>query len=190
MLPESAGTLGSAGYCFLTLTEVMIIVAQGFEYIKDGIVVFAGSEEIPCPICGERLSVHGTCLRKLRTQSGTRKYRLRVMECRSCGRTHRELPREMVPYKRMSVSRIAAIAQAKPQEHLEVAETSVWRRVSAWMDWFLWYARKILEGLSVSNEYPLTNKVGGTIADRLAYFVRLVVNSGNWIQHRSAQIFF
>ena len=165
----------------------MIIVAHGFECIKDGVIIFSGNEEIPCPVCGARLSVHGTCLRKLRTEDGVRKYRLRVMACRSCGRTHRELPGNIVPYKRMDVSRIAAIAESDAQEHLKITETSVWQRVCVWVSRFLWYARNILESLRMSAGRFMTIEDGAAPADRLAYFVRLVANSGNWIQHRSAQ---
>ncbi|MEG1884379.1 MAG: hypothetical protein RR224_11785, partial [Clostridia bacterium] len=73
-----------AGYCFSTY-EVMVIVAHGYVCIKDGVTIFSGSEAVPCPVCSGRLTVHGTCRRKLRTKEGTREYRLRVMECSACG---------------------------------------------------------------------------------------------------------
>ena len=176
-------TTPKTGYCFSTSSKVMIIVAQGEEFLKGGIRSFVGKESIPCPICTGRLKVHGTCLRKLRNSDGEMIFRLRVMECRSCGRTHRELPAQMVPYKRTDVNGIANIADVAPSEHLTVCETSTWKRVVSWVRWFLWYAQKIQEGLfSLATDFS-----GQTLAEQLAYNVRLVVNSGNWIQHRSAQ---
>lgn len=176
-------TTPQTGYYFSTSSRVMISVAHGEEIRKGKIRIFVGTESISCPICAGRLKVHGTCLRKLRNADGEVVFRLRVMESRSCGRTHRELPARMIPYRRTDVNGIANIADVAPSEHLTVCETSTWKRVVSWVRWFLWYTQKIQEGLSSL----ATDFSGQTLAEQLAYDVRLVVNSGNWIQHRSAQ---
>ena len=164
----------------------MISVAHGAEYRKGGVVFFTGTEEIPCPICQGKLRVRGTCMRKLHSSEGRVLYRLRVMECRKCGKTHRELPFGIVPYKRMDADLLSDIAETPQQSHLEVAETSTWRRVWAWVRWFIQYSLNILTAMQA--EYPgiLTGLPGGPLRRQLTYFVRLVVNSGNWVQHRSA----
>ena len=131
--------------------------------------------------------MHGTCFRKLRTDDGTKLYRLRVMECRECGKTHRELPENIVPYKRNDISRISAIAQATCENHLSAAETSTWKRIVIWCKWFLDYARCIIDSLNEQNHQRSVGEPSGGFETRLSYLVRLVVNSGNWIQHRSVQ---
>lgn len=153
--------------------------------VNNGLKIFCGPEEIPCPICGGVLKVHGTCRRKLRTAEGTELYRLCVMECTVCGRTHRELPEGIVPYKRHDSERIVTIAETPQEEHLQEAETSTWKRIKAWVDWFICYAQKVLAGLRILFPCLKTEFSGRAFAEPLVYFVRLVVNSGNWIQHHS-----
>lgn len=166
----------------------MRIILDSTELFKCGVCIFTGTEEICCPCCGGRLKVHGTCLRKLRTADETKIYRLRVMECTNCGKTHRELPESIVPYMRMDVNLLSAIAQAERRNHLSLAETSTWKRVKAWCGWFLCYARNIMNSLTEQNEkFSAVTTPGGGFGQQLMYFVRLVVNSGNWIQHRLAQ---
>ena len=78
----------------------MISVAR-FEKARNGeITRIYGQEEVVCPVCGGALKVHGTCIRKVRQGDHTHQYHLRVMECRCCGKTHRELPEGIIPYKR------------------------------------------------------------------------------------------
>ena len=47
-----------------------MIVAPGTELCKDGEIIFIGTEQVPCPICGGELKVHGTCKRQLETEDG------------------------------------------------------------------------------------------------------------------------
>lgn len=164
----------------------MISVRQGTIYRKENVIIFTGAETIPCPICGGSLKVRGTCRRKLITREGEETYRLRVMECKACGKTHRELPSHMIPFKRMDESLISDIASAGKKERLNMAESSTWRRVRLWVLWFLQYARSVLEGSQgLPNRLPAVSD-SAAIECALAPLVRLVVNSGNWIQHRSA----
>ena len=109
------------------------------------------------------------------------------MECKSCGKTHRELPEGIVPYKRMDAERLSDITEAEEEKDLGDAEASTWKRVSVWVLWFLDYALKVLRSLQTlyGTELP-TVSPDDFFSRRLKYSVRLVVNSGNWIQHRSA----
>lgn len=152
---------------------------------KGEMIVFTGYEEVPCPVCGGKLKVHGTCRRKFFRREGVQLYQLRVMECKECGRTHRELPDFGVPYKRMDVEMLSEVAEDDGHGRMVKAESSTRHRVKAWVIWFLWYAQKVLEGLRVDTPDIATIPDGAGLKQRLAYFVRLVVNSGNWIQHRS-----
>ena len=131
--------------------------------------------------------VHGTCIRKLRKRYEDQTFRLRVMECSVCGRTHRELPDEFVPYKRMDADLLRIIAEAPRSEQVLVAEASTWSRVRVWLRWFLAYAAHVLNAMLEQYTAFATIPSGETARRRLTYFVRLVVNSGNWIQHRSVQ---
>ena len=159
----------------------MISVAQGVEYRKSGIIFFTGSEEIPCPVCGGQLRVHGTCRRKLQTKEGVDVYRLRVMECKACGKTHRELPEGIVPYKRMDAKLLGSIAEDPGAGELEAPDISTWDRVKAWVKRFLAYARHILEEQRIAyGKAFATIPAGHSLSRQLAYYVRLVVNSGNW----------
>lgn len=163
-----------------------MIITHGNRYRKHGIVIFTGSENICCPVCGGSLKVRGTCRRRLITKDGTETYRLRVLECRNCGRSHRELPSEIVPYKRHSAGMMESIATSGPGKHEEITDYSTWRRITLWVIWFFQYAQNIVEGLKAIATYSQTEFPGNLSCPSLKYFVRIVVNSGNWIQHRTA----
>ena len=109
------------------------------------------------------------------------------MECKKCGKTHRELPEGIVPYKRMDAERLSSITEATKEEDLGDVEASTGKRVREWVLWFLKYALDVLRSLQMllGEEFPAI-PTGECFSRRLAYFVRLVTNSGNWIQHRSA----
>jgi len=171
--------------CELLLYKNIMIITHGSKYRKHGIIYFTGSEEILCPICGGPLKVRGTCRRKLLTLAGPEVYRLRVMECKKCGRSHRELPDEVVPYKRHSVDMIESIAASDRENHETLTDHSTWRRITLWVIWFFRYAQNVLEGLKVVAASSQTEFPGKTFRPSLACYVRIVVNSGNWIQHRT-----
>ena len=164
----------------------MISVTQGIEYRKRDITIFVGTEKVPCPVCGGSLRVRGTCIRKLRRKDGVETYQLRVLKCEECERTHRELPKGIVPYKRMDSEMLGTIAEDNGKDDLDVPGISTWERVKVWVEWFLTYARHIYEGQKKTLGHTLPSiSTGESIRRQLEYSVRLVVNSGNWIQHRS-----
>ena len=160
----------------------MIIVTQFTSYSKDKILYIRGMEAIPCPVCGGRLFVHGTCERKSRDETGqVHLLQLRVMECESCGRTHREIPDILVPYKRYSTEAICTITE-KPE--VCTAEPVTCKKISLWLSCFLYYAQQIAEGLILQG-LTVTEPSSNRLLSRLKHFVRLVTNSGFWQQHRS-----
>lgn len=164
-------------------SKVLISVTQGITYYKNGVIIFTGQEKVGCPDCGGDLRVRSTCHRKLRTAQGIEVYRLRVMGCLGCGKTHRELPNWMVPYKRMDASCLVSIAQAPQKEHLRQASTNTWLRVKRWMAWFLQYAQKVISSQNIQpGTWPSAPQ-----RERFCHLVRLLVNRGRWPQHRFEQ---
>lgn len=169
----------------------MIIVAYNFvECNSEDVIRLRGAEIVPCPICGGRLKVHGSCRRKLQiTSRDTVIYHLRVMKCCECGKTHRELPDGVIPYKRMSADHFTQVARVPAESaltgrELENVEPNTWRRIAAWMRWFLQYVRPVLAVVGLT-PLPAAFCVGDMTARQTEHFVRLVVNSGFWLQHRS-----
>lgn len=164
-------------------TEIMISVAQAIEYCKDGIYVFTGTEVVPCPVCGGRLRVRNTCHRKLRREEECRIYRLRVMICTTCGKTHRELPQWMIPYKRMDAALYCKIAQTPRERHLEVADTNTWTRVQKWIWWFLLELQAVRQAKISSHDW-VEKTVEDLSCQEWMGEIRRLVNSGKWVQHR------
>jgi len=162
----------------------MISILNYTEYHHDGVCFILAAESVPCPICGGKLFVHGTCRRKCITPDGIVTFGLRVMECRKCHHTHRELPCGVVPYKRYCAEIIADCnGEFCPDS---VGEFSAFLRLKAWLKWFLEYAEKVMNGLEIAYGTVLSVPGNLTPAERLMYLVRLAANSGFWVQHRSA----
>ena len=182
----------------------MISVSRFTLLRKGADVIATGQEDIPCPECGGKLGVHGTCRRKLKGLSGeTNMLRLRVMECSACGITHRELIEGIVPYKRYSIDLLCAICEAPDagiadssvtdehnddKSHTESQETpdayiceeSTRNRFISWVSWFLAYMNEIGLGQSQSRQ----GQKRLSLTDLLKKGIREIVNSGRWkIQH-------
>ncbi len=164
----------------------MIIAAHGIEYFKNDLTVFTGSGDTVCPDCGGKLIVHGTCRRKIKTHTAEKVYRLRVMECVHCRKTHRELPSGFIPYKRMDAQFISEIAEASPAEHMMLAESSTWQRIKMWVAWFLQYAQELQREMRAVAPCLLIKQTAGDLTSQLVYLTILTVNSGKWIQHHFA----
>lgn len=162
----------------------MISIAQYELSCNGDTTKILSKESSLCPICGGALKVHGTCTRKVRYGDCIHKYHLRVLKCQCCGKTHRELPDSLIPYKRYGVEAFCEIAESTEARH--TCETSTWLRIRSWLAWFICYAQNIATGLIAANLLPMTFHPGYTLRQQTMHFVRLVANSGNWIQHRSA----
>ena len=155
-----------------------MIIVDGYEYCKNDLIYFTSTEKVPCPKCGGKLHVRGTCERQLRRKEyGVKTYRLRVMECRECGRTHRELPKNIIPYKRMEASWISELAWVSHEQEIGGAESSVWRRVKEWVFLFLQYAQETLELLPRSHCYDSYE----ALKTALTSSVTTIANQGKWI---------
>ncbi len=164
----------------------MIIAAQGIDYFKNNLTIFTGSGDTVCPDCGGKLVVHGTCRRKIKTHTAEKVYRLRVMECVHCRKTHRELPSGFIPYKRMDAQLISEIAEASLADHIMWAESSTWQRIRMWVAWFLQYAQELLDKKETDAPCLLKKQITGGLTSQLVYLTILTVNSDNWVQHRFA----
>lgn len=164
----------------------MIIAAHGIEYFKNNLTIFTGSGNTVCPDCGRKLIVHGTCRRKIKTHTAEKVFRLRVMECVHCRKTHRELPSGFIPYKRMDVQLISEIAEASSADHMMWAESSTWQRIKMWAAWFLQYAQELLRKKEADVSCLLIKQTTDGLTSQLVYLTILTVNSGNWVQHRFA----
>lgn len=125
----------------------MISILNYTEYHHGGVCFILVAESVPCPICGGKL-LHGTCRRKCVTTNGIVTLGLRVLECRKCHHTHRELPCGVVPYKR----HCAEIMVERQGETCpdSVGEFSAFLRLKAWLKWFLKYAEKVMTGLATA----------------------------------------
>ena len=167
-----------------SLSQTMISIAQYELSCNGDTTKILSKESSLCPICGGALKVHGTCTRKVRYGDCIHKYHLRVLKCQCCGKTHRELPDSLIPYKRYGVEAFCEIAESTEARH--TCETSTWLRIRSWLAWFICYAQNIATGLIAANLLPMTFHPGYTLRQQTVHFVRLVANSGNWIQHRSA----
>ena len=182
------------GLLHLYFFHAMICISNYDAYCNGNVTIITGMEEFVCPVCGgNEYKVHGTCCRKVRTREGTRRFRLRILRCCGCGRTHRELPEGIIPYRRFCAESLAEIAEADPQAQVDALtdndpvdyEYNTWRRIRRWLSGFIRYAQFITESLRLSGLYIPAEKSGKKLSEQLSYFVRLVVNSGNWQQHRS-----
>lgn len=172
----------------------MISISKYNIYKKDDIAVILSSDNFRCPVCGCReYHVHGTCLRKVRTFNGVQQFRLRVLACNHCGRTHRELPADIVPYKRFSADCIASIALANRPSAVQNSvrnnfmdcEYTTWLRIKVWLDWLIQQFKNIEKSYSPT----FNNCLPSQFTVLLKELVSAVVNSNQWNlteQHRSA----
>ena len=157
-----------------------------------------GMEDLPCPYCGGNLFVHGTCKRYLKATGRKATLRLRVMECERCRKTHREMPKGLVPYRRYSAEMLCAIYSGQLTESKEdsssidtfissdkdeyasdawICDVSVRQRIIKWLSWFLAFAENMRD---ISSDGTFFSD---SICSKLKYYVRIIVNSGKWKQH-------
>ena len=109
---------------------MMVYVRDCIIEVKNGIARVRSESAVYCPDCGMKLLFHGTCKRKVREQEKTRCYMLRVLFCKSCKRTHRELPDFIVGYKRYSRDELCEIVM---NEESYSCEDSTRNRTIMWL---------------------------------------------------------
>lgn len=91
----------------------VIIMGSCNVFRKNGVWFYENREKPTCPLCGARLFSHGTCKRRVTTEDGLEIHHLRVLKCRNCKRTHRELPDTIIPYKHYGRETISTIVTGK-----------------------------------------------------------------------------
>lgn len=79
----------------------------------NGVWFYENRDKPTCPLCGSRLFSHGTCRRRTITEDYLEIHHLRVLKCRKCKRTHRELPDTIIPYKHYGRELISSIIAGK-----------------------------------------------------------------------------
>ena len=167
----------------VSMTHVMVSLAQFRKKIKGNLIVIIALEIIPCPFCGGELFTRGTCRRKAINSAGdTDHYQLRVLQCRNCGRTHRELPAPLVPYKRYDGEAITSI---KSDPECAPCNNRTVDLILRWLEWFISYANHIRESQSLILSVPLSKTSGEILLPGFMTLVRTVVNSGNWLHNRT-----
>lgn len=167
----------------VSLTTVMVSLSQFKKMFKGDLIVIVALELISCPCCGGELFTRGTCRRKAFNSSGdVDHYQLRVLQCRNCRKTHRELPSPLVPYKRYDGE---AIAHIKSEPESAPCNSRSVELILRWLEWFLSYANHILESQSLILSVSLPKPSGKSVFSELMALVRIVVNSGNWLHNRT-----
>ena len=155
----------------------MFIVSHFIAKVKDGIRYITGKEAALCPECGQLMDMHGRCRRYVRQKSGQREeLSIRVFHCLNCRRYHRELPSFIVPFKHLCVEIFAAIYDALN----DYVDDHTAARICRWVKRFLVFGAAAVSRLKL--EYPtlVTNYDAFSTLEKLKYFVRVVVNVGEW----------
>lgn len=164
-------------------TCVMISLTRFKTKRKGDLVIIISQELITCPCCGGDMFVRGTCCRQAINSSGLKDhYQLRVLQCRDCRKTHRELPTPLVPYKRYDGEAISYIENNPTEAPCNFRTTSL---ILRWLEWFLSYAKHICESLSLILSIELPKPSGKLTVKNFMFLVRIVVNSGNWLHNRT-----
>ena len=157
----------------------MVSPREAKYYTKNQITYYTGKDVIPCPICGGSLRYHGRCRRQLRDEKGKREtVSLRVLKCEDCGKTHRELPSIIVPYKRYAADAICTILEAEEEWF---GDYTVRARICNWVRSFLLFGRAVeqkLKELLKTNTWDKCEE--DDLLSEVNHFTALVVNSGNW----------
>lgn len=103
---------------------MMVYVRDCIIKVKNGIARVHSESAVYCPDCGRKLFFHGTCKRKVRAQEKTRCYVLRVLFCKNCKKTHRELPDFIVGYKRYSRDELCEIVMNEERLYIAIKRLS------------------------------------------------------------------
>lgn len=141
------------------------------------------------------MKVIGSRERTLLANDGSEKILIiRRLRCKGCGRIHHELPDIVIPYKRYDAQTIENILSGK-EEHLDdyPCELSTAKRLKLWFYLLRNYFESTLHALrflftgegTIRLLLPLL-PLSGHFTGWLKALVRYTVNSGRWVQTRSA----
>ena len=159
------------------------------------------AESVPCPCCGEQLSVIGSRKRKCKNSSGqTKVLIIRRLRCVQCRRIHHELPDCIVPYKRYESSCIeCAVLEGSGLSDV-AADNATLYRLRVWFIIILPYFLSCLNAIAIRlGQDPVKEpsvptlsahqRIGlyvGHTSGWLARIVRPIVNTNSWVHTRSA----
>ncbi len=148
-------------------TCVMVSLSRFRKKYKGDLIIVVAQEILSCPCCEGDLFVRGTCRRQAINSAGSKvQYQLRVLQCRDCRRTHRELPDPLVPYKRYDGEAITYIENDPSNAPSSIRSVPL---ILGWLAWFNSYANHICESQSLILPAPLSKTSGKT---RLQEFIR------------------
>lgn len=156
-------------------------------------------EQVYSPCCDSELKVIGSRTRVLYNAEGERKVLvIRRLSCLLCGRVHHELPDLVVPYKRYDSASLEAVIDSTAALSVAADDSTIYR----WKKWFTalsWQFYSILKALAFRFGNPVEalpetsrslllvlRNYTGACPGWLAEVVRLVTNTNNWPQTRSA----
>jgi len=120
---------------------------------------------------------------------------IRRLQCKSprCKKIHHELPDKAVPYKRYEAKAVETIIEAEDFKKTDCpCEQSTSIRIKTWYSRLREYYESTLQAVEEMNPQSkeMIKKSRKAITERvsgwLCMLVRMVVNSGRWIQTRSA----
>ncbi|MFZ3131215.1 MAG: DUF6431 domain-containing protein [Desulfosporosinus sp.] len=159
------------------------------------------AESVPCPCCGEQLSVIGSRQRKYKNSDGeTKVLIIRRLRCTHCRRIHHELPNCLVPYKRYASACIERVV-LKDSKSLDIAvDEATLYRMRRWFNSLLPYLLGCLNAIAIRlgqtpvDELSITSqsahqRMGHYVGNEpgwLARIVRPIANSNLWVHTRSA----
>ena len=110
-----------------------MVAQREFKYeLKNGKICAYGKVMPCCPNCGKKMTVHGTCERKIRTSAHPNGivHVFRVLDCQLCHKSHREVPDFIVPHRSYSYDYMYGIAQGKTDE-IEIDNCTITRTIRA-----------------------------------------------------------
>jgi len=116
----------------LTTPKNMISISKyKLEVNKNGKKYVVSQEQIPCT-CGGHLAFKEYRLRIVRLPSEDAEFiEIRVLYCVDCGKSHRELPDFLLPYKHYTAQTVEAAVDRKKAEC-----SAEERTVKRWRAWF------------------------------------------------------
>ena len=160
------------------IVYTMFIVSSFSSFVKDDIHYIFGKEEAVCPECGNHMRFNGRCRRFVFRENSRKreKYSMRVFYCSKCYHYHRELPDFVVPFKHLSAKIYAAICDAIN----EFVDDHSAARICRWVKGFLVFGAAIVRRLKLEHPTLVTNYDSNSTWDTLRYFIRVVVNIGEW----------
>ena len=160
--------------------------------------IYVRSSEKPhCPCCDGPLRVIGSRKRKVIQSDGSARILIiRRLYCDHCHRVHHELPDSIVPYRRHSSATVESVLNRRQELEAYPCENSTAFRIRRWFLLLHDYFEQSLTALKTEHardagtvrflDFLLPLNPPELAGGWLKKLVRILVNSGRWIQTRSA----